>query len=834
VLGDNGKIDRGLTFDDNSDNAYTPTGVLNPTNPFTINFWFNSTINSGIGEIMSSITSFDGTPKITSSDINDNTWRMVTIQRNVTNDWTLLMDNVIQGSLSSVGGNEFLLRRDDSDTLELYVETSGVSGAITLGATTCGNCNKDGFIGTLDEIGVWNRTLSSSELTDLYNGGDGMTYTVAFNPSITLISPENNSKYNSSPQIVSFNCSSEDDSEVKNVTLFINGIANFTQDGDSSNFTELYREISLLDGNYNWTCIGVNDDSLEGTTVIRDFLIDGIDPIVNITSPEAQTYLKALGDNNFTLNFSASDNNLDSCWYNNETANVTLTCGLNSSEVFSGGSHTIIYYANDTLGNEASNSVTFFVNYYYENFTYTDPAVELQTYDFGLNVTATAIDTFNGTFYYNGVPQITSYSDNGTVGVLSSTGITASTIGNITFDWVYHLDGTLINSSNSHAVMEIQNLSVSASGCAAGLSEALHYDFKGEKNSTSLNNTIDYIFRYGISNNTLRTTAGSLESTTLSVCINSTVWNNYSIGYGEIQYQPVGYSDRRYYTFSADRISNVTVTNQVYSLVSGSGTSFLFTIQKGDLSVYDGVYLTLNRWYPEEDEYKVVEMGKTDDEGNTVMKVEIEDVDYRVGVYETDGTLIYLAAPFRLVCIASPCTYSLTVPEDAGNSFENWKDLQVSLDFNTTTSIFTMVYNDPSQDTSTIGLNVYRDTGMSELLICSDNASSYTGVLTCNVSGYTGLLRAIGFRTASPETSVISKTVQQATPKLGKTPALFLSVILMIFLVSVGVVSPILTVILSILAFIPALIFGVMPLPILLIIAAMGFIVIHFMKRSVN
>jgi len=102
--------------------------------------------------------------------------------------------------------------------------------------------------------------------------------------------------------------------------------------------------------------------------------------------------------------------------------------------------------------------------------------------------------------------------------------------------------------------MEIQNLSVSASGCAAGLSEALHYDFKGEKNSTSLNNTIDYIFRYGISNNTLRTTAGSLESTTLSVCINSTVWNNYSIGYGEIQYQPVGYSDRRYYTFSADRI----------------------------------------------------------------------------------------------------------------------------------------------------------------------------------------------------------------------------------------------------------------------------------------
>jgi len=227
-------------------------------------------------------------------------------------------------------------------------------------------------------------------------------------------------------------------------------------------------------------------------------------------------------------------------------------------------------------------------------------------------------------------------------------------------------------------------------------------------------------------------------------------------------------------------------------------------------------------------------MSRADDEGETVMKVEIEDVDYRVGVYYQNGTLIYLASPFRLVCIATPCTYSLIVPEDAGASFENWKNLQVSLTFDDPTDIFTMVYNDPSQDTSAINLSVYRDTGMSELLICTDSATSYTGVLTCNVTGYTGMLRAVGFRTASPATNIITKIIQQGTEKLGKTPALFITMLVMILLVSIGIVSPILTVILSVLAFIPAMMFGIMPLPILLILAAMGFIVIHFMKRSVG
>jgi len=131
-----------------------------------------------------------------------------------------------------------------------------------------------------------------------------------------------------------------------------------------------------------------------------------------------------------------------------------------------------------------------------------------------------------------------------------------------------------------------------------------------------------------------------------------------------------------------------------------------------------------------------------------------------------------------------------------------------------------------------MNLSVFKDTGQSTLTICTDTATGYSGILTCNVSTWSGTLRAVGYRTASPETSIITRIVEVGRTSIGKMPGLFITLLVMIFLVSVGIVSPILTVILSILAFIPAMALGIMPLPILLILSAMGFIVIHFMKRS--
>ena len=96
--------------------------------------------------------------------------------------------------------------------------------------------------------------------------------------------------------------------------------------------------------------------------------------------------LNILHDNNFldiarffdsynntitNCNISAEDNNLDSIWWYNGTDNITYT----SEEyyTFQQGSNTIIAYANDSLGNENSTSVTFYIDSIAPSITLTSP-----------------------------------------------------------------------------------------------------------------------------------------------------------------------------------------------------------------------------------------------------------------------------------------------------------------------------------------------------------------------------------------------------------------------------------------------------------------------------
>ena len=86
------------------------------------------------------------------------------------------------------------------------------------------------FGGRLDEMGIWNRTLSGAEVVQLYNGGTGITFTANPNdpPEPTLISPEDG--LNIASQIIDFSCNATDDFGLKNITLEIDGVANFTNE----------------------------------------------------------------------------------------------------------------------------------------------------------------------------------------------------------------------------------------------------------------------------------------------------------------------------------------------------------------------------------------------------------------------------------------------------------------------------------------------------------------------------------------------------------------------------------------------------------------------------
>jgi len=87
-------------------------------------------------------------------------------------------------------------------------------------------------------------------------------------------------------------------------------------------------------------------------------LADTSPPNISIVYPLNTTYNYTVTE----LNYTASDETaLDTCWWSNNSGitNTTITCGQNISSSSIEGSNTWTVYANDTSGNENSDSVTF-------------------------------------------------------------------------------------------------------------------------------------------------------------------------------------------------------------------------------------------------------------------------------------------------------------------------------------------------------------------------------------------------------------------------------------------------------------------------------------------
>ena len=167
--------------------------------------------------------------------------------------------------------------------------------------------------GIIDEVGIWNRSLTSGEVSILYNDGDAAVFNVSIDnaPTITLNSPTS-TNYTTTPQSLTINFTASDNIQLDNVTLYINDILNQTNATGINNSVYLF-PLTLSDGSYTIYGTATDNGSQSTNSSEITIMIDGTLPVVNITAPSgAQDYI-VIGDNE-TLNYSISDDNLDSCW----------------------------------------------------------------------------------------------------------------------------------------------------------------------------------------------------------------------------------------------------------------------------------------------------------------------------------------------------------------------------------------------------------------------------------------------------------------------------------------------------------------------------------------
>ena len=151
-----------------------------------------------------------------------------------------------------------------------------------------------------------------------------------------------------------------------NLTTGINGLTSLAQITDYININgtrNYYSNYTLYANNLTYIVNHqrnvTNLTNIYGDVFTLSAPVDTTFPQMNLTYPLNTTYNANVSE----LNYTASDANLQACWYslNNGADNTTVACGTNLTGLTSAqGSNTWTVWANDTSGNVNFSSVTFY------------------------------------------------------------------------------------------------------------------------------------------------------------------------------------------------------------------------------------------------------------------------------------------------------------------------------------------------------------------------------------------------------------------------------------------------------------------------------------------
>jgi hypothetical protein len=152
------------------------------------------------------------------------------------------------------------------------------------------------------------------------------------------------------------------DTNLANITIRLyNSARTLLQSNTSSSAAFLINYTGLADGTYYFNASATDVLNNINNSETYSVVLDTTSPSISMVYPANISYNSAVTQ----LNYTASDNVvLSSCWYSlNGASNVSITCGNNATGLTaSEGSNTWIVYANDTVNNLNSSSVTFFVD----------------------------------------------------------------------------------------------------------------------------------------------------------------------------------------------------------------------------------------------------------------------------------------------------------------------------------------------------------------------------------------------------------------------------------------------------------------------------------------
>ncbi len=510
-------------------------------------------------------------------------------------------------------------------------------------------------------------------------------------------------------------------------------IVNVTSGGNSFTTKNDIFNQSLL-SQTNWSVQACDSDGDCGITGNRSISIDTSAPIVNILYPTS-TILIATSGQNTSLNFTAIDDNLGSCWYNYNNVNITLNCALNSTFLLVPNQQSLTVYANDTVGNVGSANVNWSYNILFNSTNFTTPILEGEVNyinsTFLLNVTPTSVYlNYNGTLY---VPSI---STSGNTYNIFSTVVSPSVSvdQNISFYYSFLVNGSTYNSTiNQQRVLNV-NINTTCGGGSYSMLNITNYD--EETLALLVNGTVEYTLN--LINNDLEIVSinGSNTGTSVQLCSSQNLTSSFAVYNLELRYYKTGYAFETYNIQTAS-VSNLPLSIPLYFLNSSIGTQFKINYLDFYYIAHPDALIQVQRQYLAENTYKVVEIPKIGDNGQSQATFNANNIRYKLIMIENGVILDIFENVFPLCQNIVLGTCELDLRGNTNLTTTTTGDFTYTLEQTNTSIILTYII--PSGTPRNINLIANQNSRfLSNITNCDSSLFASGGTITCNYNQTVG------------------------------------------------------------------------------------------------
>lgn len=296
--------------------------------------------------------------------------------------------------------------------------------------------------------------------------------------------------------------------------------------------------------------------------------------------------------------------------------------------------------------------------------------------------------------------------------------------------------------------------------------------------------TFNGVYSYNVS---FSLTANTTHSLCLlsNITVNATIYSQYTSNY-----------TNRYYIFNGVyNSSNQTIIlyNWIVDTASLLRSVWRYTSTWNPIS---NVVVQLQRNYVGEGVWRTVQEDLTDNSGNAYFHIIQLNTDYKLVVYDINGSLIFTSDTYKFSCdIYNVCNLNVVIG-GAKASVDLGSSVVVTPSYNNVTNILTINYVDSNGANNNVNVLVQTTNSTNTRTICSLNMTGSSGSSSCNVSGYYGVIKVSSYVNGY---IVGGSTVDLASQTLGKLigtrESSFWTFAISCVMVGAGFISPVVAII---------------------------------------